>query len=161
MQADKMPMGRDFWYYQLGQAISIVGDSCGSIALAWWILDKTGSAIVMSSILAPAMLMRIFLMPLLGPIGDRVERKKLIIISDFWRGIFTFCLATLVILDIFNIPAVIALFVLNAFGTALFSASGGILAQIVTPDRLQEAYRKSQAVQSTGNVLGGIIGVVS
>jgi MFS transporter, DHA3 family, macrolide efflux protein len=47
-------LGRDFWLFRLGQAISIVGDSCGAIALAWWILDATGSAAVMSSVLAPA-----------------------------------------------------------------------------------------------------------
>ena len=47
-------LGRDFWLFRLGQAISIVGDSCNAIALAWWILDATGSAAAMSAVLAPA-----------------------------------------------------------------------------------------------------------
>jgi len=77
-------LGRDFWLFRLGQAISVLGDSCGAIALSWWILDATGSAVVMSSVLAPAMVVRIVLTPLFGPLGDRVTRKKLIIVSDLW-----------------------------------------------------------------------------
>lgn len=68
-------LGKDFWNFRAGQLISLLGDSCSNIALAWWILDKTHSAIAMSSVLAPAMLVRIFLLPLMGPLGDNFSRS--------------------------------------------------------------------------------------
>ena len=42
-------LGSDFWLFQAGQMISIVGDACGNIALAWWILDVTASPTAISA----------------------------------------------------------------------------------------------------------------
>jgi MFS family permease len=101
-------LGKDFWNYRLGQVVSLLGDSCSNIALAWWILDKTGSAAKMSSELAPAMAIRIFLMPLFGPVADRFSRKNLIIIADIWRFFFTLLLAGMVYFNYFNLYVVMA-----------------------------------------------------
>lgn len=154
-----MGLGRDFWLFRFGQAISVVGDSCGAIALAWWILDATGSAVVMSSVLAPAMLFRIFLTPLFGPLGDRFARKKLIAVSDFWRGGLTFLLAMMAYQGRFALPAVIGLYVLTAIGSALYGpASTSIVPQLVTTENLSLAFQQSQAIASAGVILGGLIG---
>jgi hypothetical protein len=53
--------------------------------MAWWILDATGSAAKMSCIMAPMIFMNMVPLPLLGPPGNRFERKKLIIRADLWR----------------------------------------------------------------------------
>ena len=152
-------LGRDFWLFRLGQAISIVGDSCGAIALAWWILDATGSAAVMSSVLAPAMLVRIFVMPLLGPLGDRFARKKLIVVSDLWRGALTLLLAMMAYQGQFALPMVIGLYVLTAIGTALYGpASTSIVPQLVTTEHLNRAIQQSQAIAYAGVILGGLLG---
>src|SRR6266851_2751108 len=154
-------LGRDFWLFRFGQAISIVGDSCGAIALAWWILDATGSAAVMSSVLAPAMLVRIFLMPLFGPLGDRVARKKLIVVSDVWRGGLTCLLAVMAYHGRFALPAVIGLYVLTAIGSALYGpASTSIVPQLVTSDNVNRAFQQSQVIASAGAILGGLTGGV-
>jgi MFS transporter, DHA3 family, macrolide efflux protein len=154
-------LGRDFWNYRFGQLISLVGDSCSHIALAWWILEKTGSAAQMSSVLAPAMFVRIFLLPLVGPIGDRFARKKLIIFADLWRLIFTLVLAGMVYFDFYHQIILIIVFSLIAIGSSLFqAASGGIVPQIVEKNKLQTAMQQSQAINSLGSILGGILGGV-
>ncbi len=154
-------LGRDFWNYRLGQLVSLIGDSCSHIALAWWILEKTGSAAQMSSVLAPAMFVRIFLLPLVGPIGDRFARKNLIIIADLWRLVFTLVLAGMVFFDFYNQPLLIFVFSLVSVGSALFqAAAGGIVPQIVEKNKLQVAMQQSQAINSLGNILGGILGGV-
>lgn len=133
-------LGRDFWNYRVGELISLLGDSCSGIALAWWILEKTGSAAVMSTVLAPAMVVRIFLLPLVGPLGDNFSRKKLIIVADAWRFIFTGALAAMVFLDYFNVPLLVAVFILISLGSALFNAAaGGIVPQLVPRESLQLA----------------------
>ncbi|MGZ3773154.1 MAG: MFS transporter [Pseudobdellovibrionaceae bacterium] len=152
-------LGKDFWYYRIGQVVSLLGDSCSNIALAWWILDKTGSAAQMSSVLAPAMVVRIFLMPLFGPLADRYSRKMLIIIADLWRFVFTALLAGMVYFNHYNIYAVISLFILISIGSALFAAaSGGIIPKLVERDQLQVAMQQTQAINSFAGIVGGVIG---
>ena len=152
-------LGRDFWLFRLGQATSTVGDSCGAIALAWWILDATGSAAVMSSVLAPAMLVRIVLMPLFGPLGDRFARKTLVVLSDLWRCGLTLLLALMAYQGRFALPVVIGLYVLTAIGTALYApASTSLVPQLVTSEHLSRAFQQSQAIASAGAILGGLTG---
>lgn len=151
-------LGRDFWFFRFGQFVSIIGDACSNIALAWWILDKTGSAAKMSAVLAPAMFVQAILTPLAGPIGDRFPRKRLVFISDLWRMAFSLALAGMVFLDFFNLPLLIALYLLLAVGTAVFnSVSDSIVPQLVTAEDLPEAVRQTQAVSSAGRVAGGIV----
>lgn len=154
-----LSLGRDFWNYRLGQLISLLGDSCSSIALAWWILDKTGSAAAMSSVLAPAMVVRIFLLPLMGPLGDNFSRKHLIVIADIWRFVFTGVLAAMVFFNYFNLPGIAAIYILISFGSALFNAaSSGIIPQLVPRENLQVASQQTQAINSFAGIVGGVIG---
>jgi MFS family permease len=154
-------LGMDFWNYRLGQLVSLLGDSCSSIALAWWILDKTGSAAVMSSVLAPAMLIRILLLPLLGPLGDKYSRKHLIVIADIGRFVMGAAIAAMVYFDNFNLGLLITAFLISSIGSALFGvASPGIVPNLVTRDQFQIANQQSQAINSVAAILGGILGGV-
>jgi MFS transporter, DHA3 family, macrolide efflux protein len=152
-------LGKDFWLFRFGQIISVLGDSCSHIALAWWILDATESPAQMSAVLAPAMFMRIFLLPLLGPIGDKFPRKWLIFISDIWRGVFTFAIGTMIVLNYFNLPLLITLYIVNAVGSAIFSSvAGSIVPQLVSAENLPVAMRQSEAITAVGGIVGGIAG---
>jgi MFS family permease len=152
-------LGRDFWLFRFGQLISVIGDSCGGIALAWWILDVTGSAAAMASIIAPAMFARIFLLPLFGPLGDRFARKWLAFYGDIWRGVVMCGIAALIFGGIFRLPLVITLFILVAVGSSLFScAAGSIVPQLVKKEHLQKAMQQEQAINAFGSMIGGIGG---
>lgn len=160
--SDFFTLGHDFWNYRAGQAISMIGDACGHIALAWWILDKTGSAAKMSVVMAPAMVVRIILMPLLGPFGDKFSRKHLIIVADLWRFFLTLILAGMAYFNIYNQALLIVLFILISLGSALFmAASGGIVPQLVPRDKLQSAMQQSQATMSIANIIGSVIGGIA
>lgn len=162
MKASSTGLGRDFWIFRAGQLISAIGDGCASIAFMWWLLDKTGSAEKMAMVLAPVSLARIFLIPLLGPLGDRYSRKKIVILSDAWRGIMFLLLAVFAGMNIFYLPAVMCLFVLTTAGTALFSTvSGSIIAQLVDTEKLGTAIERSNSIVAIGGVAGGIIGSIA
>lgn len=155
----KTALGRNFWLFRIGQIVSIIGDSCGSIALAWWILETTGSAAKMSSVLAPAMFIRIFLLPLFGPIGDKYSRKWLAVASDVLRGMFMLGLATMAYAKVFHLPLIITLYILSSIGTALFNAvAGSLIIEIIPREHLDKATRQSQAINAAGGVIGGVAG---
>lgn len=152
-------LGRDFWLYRGGQMVSVIGDSCGSIAMAWWILNATGSAAKMSYIMAPMIFMNVVLLPLLGPLGDRFERKKLIIWADLWRGALYTALAAMALFHYFNLWALVTLYMLVGAGGALFEAgSSAIIPSIVDKEHIPAAMQRNEAVHSGGRVIGGAVG---
>ena len=151
-------LGRDFWLYQGGQVISTVGDACGNIALTWWILDVTGSPAMISTILAPALIVQTLLTPVLGPLGDRLSRKRLILTSDLVRGIAIAVLATTALRDAFAVPVILGVYALFAAGSALFNSNHmSIVPQLVPVDALQGAVRVSQSAHAIGRVAGGVV----
>ncbi len=152
-------LGRDFWLYRSGQFISSLGDICASIALAWWVLHKTGSGTAMASIMMPAMLLRIFSLPLMAPLGDRFSRKALVAYSNFSCAFASLLFAAMVYLDIFNIRLVLAISCLSSLGTALFiAAGGGLLSSIVSRENYRDALRQTKMLGAVSSILGGIIG---
>jgi MFS family permease len=152
-------LGRDFWMFRFGQLVSLLGDGCGMIALSWWVLDKTGSAASMSAVLAPAMAVRVLLLPLMGPLADRLPRKRLILIADVWRFACSASIALLVHFDRFDARLLATIFALSAVGGALFAAaSSAIVPQLVERGELQTALRQTHAIDSLAGVAGGILG---
>jgi MFS transporter, DHA3 family, macrolide efflux protein len=152
-------LGRNFWLYHVGQMISTVGDACGNIALTWWILDVTRSPAAISAVLAPAMAAQMFLTPILGPLGDRMPRLRLILLADMMRGAAIGVLGWMAMGGLFSIPVVIGVYSLFTSGSALFNSNNmSIVPQLVSEDALHGAVRTSQSLQAIGRVLGGVIG---
>lgn len=157
----KAHLGRDFWNFRLGQLVSVLGDACGSIALAWWVLDRTGSAAEMSSILAPAALVRVLLLPVFGALADLYDRKRLILLSDLWRFLCAAAILAMVWADYYHFPLLLISYVALSAGASLFSASvGGIIPKLVAREQLRLATQQSQALNSIGAVAGGVVGGV-
>jgi MFS family permease len=137
----------------------MIGDFCAHVAASWWILDKTGSAAEVASVIAPAMLVRTLFLPLIGPLGDKFIRKWIIVYADIWRGALAAIIAVMALTDYFNLSIVIAVYVLMALGNAAFaSVSRSIVPQLVEPDRLPKAMQQSQAIEAMGRVAGGVVG---
>jgi DHA3 family macrolide efflux protein-like MFS transporter len=152
-------LGPDFWKFRLGQLVSLLGNGCRSIALSWWILEKTGSAKAIASVLVPAMAVSLVLLPLFGPLGDNFSRKKLMVIGDLGRFVTGCLMAGMVHFDFFNLPLLACLYSTAAIGTALFNAAEyAIMPQIVVRGKLQAAFQQTYALSSFGGVAGGIVG---
>jgi MFS family permease len=69
-----------------GQTISRLGDSLYTIALAWWVLEKTGSAAAMGIVLICSEIPMILFLLLGGVLVDRLPRVRLMLVSDLLRG---------------------------------------------------------------------------
>lgn len=70
-----------------GQLVSTLGDTVYSIALGFWVLSVTGSTALMGTLMAASTLPGVIMSPFAGVLVDRSNRKKLLIIMDFIRGL--------------------------------------------------------------------------
>ncbi len=70
-----------------GQTISRLGDSLYRIALSWWVLQKTGSAAIMGTVLIFSTLPMLVFLLIGGVVVDRFNRVRLMLASDIVRGI--------------------------------------------------------------------------
>lgn len=69
-----------------GQTISRLGDSVFTIALAWWVLQKTGSATAMGAVLICSTIPLLAFLLFGGVAVDRFPRLRLMLASDLLRG---------------------------------------------------------------------------
>lgn len=78
-----------------GQAISSLGDSLYRVALAWWVLEKTGSATAMGAVLVFSITPMVVFLLLGGVAVDRLPRLRLMLGSDLLRALVTGSVAAL------------------------------------------------------------------
>ena len=78
---------RNFQLLWLGEGISLVGDQLHLVALTWLALEVTGSATILGSILAAAMLARASCMLLAGVVVDRVSPRWVMVFINGVRTI--------------------------------------------------------------------------
>src|SRR5689334_9195402 len=84
---------RPFLLLWLGQSVSRLGDSMYRLALVWWVLVKTGSALAMGTVvLFQAVPMLLFVL-IGGVMVDRFDRLRIMIVSDVVRAAVTACMA--------------------------------------------------------------------
>ena len=96
LQRMTAPLGqRNFRLLWIGQAVSALGDPLQAVALAWWILDVTGSPVVLSTALLALTVPRAMLTLVGGVVTDRLDARTVMFWSDAVRaatiGIFAAC----------------------------------------------------------------------
>ncbi len=154
-------LGKDFWLYRVGQFLSVMGDYCGIIAISWWVLNKTGNARLLSIIISSLIFFQVILSPLMGPLGDRLKRKRLIIFSDIWRSLAFLLLAAQIYTDTFNVYLLVLNMLMVSIGSSLFSAIDvSFVSNIVPDEMLSKAIQYNQATRWSAQVLGTALGGV-
>jgi MFS family permease len=78
---------RNFRLLYIGQAISQLGDWFNSVAVFALLLDLTGSATAVAWMMIVQFLPMAIVGPLAGVVVDRVDRKRLMIGADLFRGV--------------------------------------------------------------------------
>ncbi len=153
---------KNFWLYTAGMLISFTGSGVQDIALPLFILDVTGSGTAMGTFMIIAAVPRLILYPVAGVVGDRVNRKQIMVSMDFGRGVLVLILALLATRSILTIPLLFAAQFFMSIMNALFSpATIAMLPDIVKEEDLMRANSITEVVTSfsyiAGPILGGII----
>lgn len=153
---------RSFALLWSGQQLSALGDSIYRVALAWWVLEKTGSATAMSTIFIFASAPMLVFLLVGGVAVDRYPRARVMLLSDTLRGLLIGMVALLAFthrLEVWHIYVVSLLFgIVGAFFGPAYRA---IVPEIVPRELLPSANGLTtlsiQLADIAGPALGALI----
>jgi predicted MFS family arabinose efflux permease len=149
---------RDFRRFFIGQSASLLGDGMVGIALAFAVLDLTGSPADLGYVLAARSIPLIAGLLIGGVIADRLSRRRIMVTADLARFLGQAAMATLLISGHARIWELAALQAVHGTAAALFNpASTGLVPSIVTGGRLQQANALRGLAISIGNIGGPAI----
>lgn len=146
----------------LGDVVSRVGDALTNVAVAWWVLDATGSSAAMAQVLIALTVPMLLLLLVGGVVVDRVDRLRLLLVCDVVRGAVVAVVAVLAALDVLRFWHLIVLSAV--FGTAVaftYPAFVALTRTLVPPEAITSAVSlRSLGVRTAavvGPALGGVI----
>ena len=150
---------RRFALLWTGQSISRLGDFVYEIALAWWVLQKTGSAQTMSLVLIFAITPSVLFSLIGGVAVDRVSRVGLMLASDIARGLVALAVAALAFAGRLEVWHVFIASLVFGFVDAFFQpAYASLVPQIVPDADLPSANSLTSISQNLGRVAGPAVG---
>jgi DHA3 family tetracycline resistance protein-like MFS transporter len=154
---------RDFALLFGGTTTSLLGDGVYTVTIAWQVYELSNAPTALSVVgLAWTLPMVLFLL-VGGVLGDRIDRRRLLIASDVIRATAVGSMAALALTGSIELWHVIALVVLYGTGQALFAPSfQAIVPEIVPAERLVQANSLQQLsdplmFRLAGPALGGIV----
>lgn len=149
----------NFLFLWIGQTISIIGDNLFQIALMWWVLERTGSTAAMATVAICAALPIIIAGPFAGTYVDRVDRKKLMIWTDLFRGVLISIPGILFFMGELEVWHIYVASLGLACMTAFFNpALNSFIPLIVPKDSLTRANSLSQLSRNLSGILGPALG---
>ena len=141
------------------QLISTIGDVMASVAVPFAIIELGGGAADIGLVLAARAVPLVLFLLVGGVWADRLPRRLVMIGSDTVRGICQAVFATILIMGVGGVPAIMAIMFVYGAAEAFFRpALSGIVPQAVAPARLQDAYGLIAITPALGMTLGGVVG---
>ena len=150
---------REFRLLFLARGISFFGSAMAPVAIAFAVLDLTGSASDLGLVLAARVLPQILFLLVGGVWADRLPRQLVMLASDLLTGSAQVACAFLLLTDRAEIWHLI---VLQAIGGSAFAfffpASTGLVPQTVEAPLLQQANAILRLALNTGAIAGAALG---
>jgi MFS family permease len=146
---------RTFRRILYGYGISVFGDCFNSIAISLWVLQTTGSAKSMAAVQICNMAVSFLFGSVAGTVADRLDRRKLMLASDVFRGV----IALLVAVSLFSwhvpFPVLLLLLSLSMF-SSLFQAPAfhASVASMVGKQYIQQATGTIHLVDNLARISG-------
>ena len=151
------PLGeREFRLLFLGRAVSLFGSALAPVALAFAVLDLTGSPSDLGLVIAAGFVPQIFFILVGGIWADRLPRHYVMVVSDLVAGGAQAAIAALVLTGVAEIWHLVVLQVIRGVATSFFyPAAQGIVPQTVSTRLLQEANALLRLTRN-GTQIGGV-----
>jgi MFS family permease len=138
-----------------GYGISVFGDCFNGIAISLWVLQTTGSAKSMAAVQVCNMVVSFLFGSFAGTFADRLDRRKLMLSSDLFRGAMAFIIAVSLFVLHAPFPFVLLLLSLSMF-SSLFQAPAfhASVTSLVGREHLQQATGTIHLVDNIARISG-------
>src|SRR5262249_7513023 len=146
---------RSFALLWSGQTVSRLGDSLYRVALAWWVLEKTGSATAMGTVLICSSIPLLLFLLIGGVTVDRFPRLRVMLVSDLLRGAATLVVALLAFSQPFEIWHIHGASIFFGFVQAFFQPAYAATVPEIMP---REALSSANSLTSLSQEISGVVG---
>jgi MFS family permease len=151
-----------FRYLAAGRFITMLGNSIAPIALAFAVLDLTGSVRDLGFVVGARSLMNVVFLLFGGVVADRFPRQRVMVVAGVLAAGTQAVVATTLLTGTASIPSLVALSAVNGVVTAFaFPAAAALVPQTVPAALLQPANALNRlginAAMIVGASAGGIL----
>ncbi len=151
---------KNFMTLWSAQLISKLGTQAFQIALLFTVKELTGSASIMGAFALITGIPAILLGPVGGVFADRYSRKKIIILSDFLRGLFILSLALLMWKQPQATTLILGWLLAVSVGSAIITSFFGPAISAVIPDLVpKERVAGANSLGQLSNQISAILGL--
>ena len=146
---------KDYILMLQGNAVSAIGDVLYSVAIGYWVYEKTGSSALMGIMSSISMFMVMFVSPFSGSIVDKCSRKAIIVGMDALRGLIMLIVGALAFTDKLSVPIVLAAAFLASACSVFFSpAVSTLMLDIIPHDDMVRGQSVHTGINSFINLVG-------
>ena len=144
-----------FFTIWTGQQLSLIGSMLAGFALVWWLTAKTGSATVLTTASLVQILPGVVLGPLVGPLIDRWNRRRVMLVADTVVALFSAWLAYLFWADALQIWQVYVIMAVRAVGGTFHWPAMSASTSLLVPEK------HLARVAGINQTMQGILSIVS
>ena len=147
---------RNFFFLWLGQLISNFGDRLNQMALVALVYQRNpGSEIALAKLISFTIIPVFVIGPIAGVWVDRLDRRKIMIISDILRGFLVLLIPAFIILNQ-NLLIYLVIFITFSISRFFIPSKMAIIPELVQEDKLLVA----NTLQDTTHMIGNVVGLV-
>jgi MFS family permease len=153
---------RAFRYLAAGRVVTMAGNAVAPIALAFAVLDLTGSVRDLGLVVGARSLFNVLFILFGGVVADRLPRQLVMVVSSVLAGASQAVVAAVVLTDTASIGLLMALSAVNGTVSAFaFPAASALLPQTVPEEIRKQANAINRlginAAMISGSALGGLL----
>ena len=146
---------KDYILLLQGNAISTIGDLMYSVAIGFWVSQKTGSSALMGVMTSISMFVTMFLSPFCGSIVDKCNRKWVMVGIDTLQGVLMLTVGVLAYMNALSVPIVLIAAFLAAFGSVFYSpAISTLMLDIIPRDDMVRGQSIHSGISSLIDLVG-------
>jgi MFS family permease len=147
---------RDFCWLTAGRTVSFLGNGMAPIALAFAVLDLSGSPADLGLVMAARAVANVVLLLAGGVLADRLPRALLLQGSSIAAGMSQALVALLVLTGTASVQWLVVLSLVNGSASAIFvPASSALTPQTVPAELLRAANAASRMTRNFAMIVGG------
>lgn len=149
---------KDFILVVIGQIISLFGNATIRFALPLYLLNLTGSSALYGTVTACAFLPAILLSPIGGIVADRVNKRNIMVILDFFTAVTIFVFFLLMNKGNLIVLLTVTLMLLYGIAGAYQPSVQASIPALVSQDNFITANSIINTISSFASLIGPVLG---